>query len=81
MIGSLTPVANQVMQTLNQRLTEMQVTIARVNDLLNDKNRQNIGNSLGNLNGMLAEDRSEDLRKFNKRASGECQACTLARRP
>ncbi len=57
LIGSLTPVANQVMQTLNQRLTEMQVTIARVNDLLNDKNRQNIGNSLGNLNGMLAEDR------------------------
>jgi phospholipid/cholesterol/gamma-HCH transport system substrate-binding protein len=57
MIGNLTPVANQVMQTLNQRLTEMQVTIARVNDLLNDKNRQNIGNSLGNLNGMLAEDR------------------------
>ena len=57
MIGGLTPVANQVMQTLNQRLTEMQVTIARVNDLLNDKNRQNIGNSLGNLNGMLAEDR------------------------
>ena len=57
MIGSLTPVANQVMQTLNHRLTEMQVTIARVNDLLNDKNRQNIGNSLGNLNGMLAEDR------------------------
>jgi phospholipid/cholesterol/gamma-HCH transport system substrate-binding protein len=39
MIGSLTPVANQVMQTLNQRLTELQVTIARVNDLLNDKNR------------------------------------------
>ena len=57
MIGNLTPVANQVMQTLNQRLTEMQVTIARVNDLLNDKNRQNIGNSLGNLSGMLAEDR------------------------
>jgi phospholipid/cholesterol/gamma-HCH transport system substrate-binding protein len=57
MIGNLTPVANQVMQTLNQRLTEMQVTIARVNDLLNDKNRQNLGNSLGNLNGMLAEDR------------------------
>lgn len=57
MIGNLTPVANQVMQTLNQRLTEMQVTIARVNDLLNDKNRQNLGNSLGNLDGMLAEDR------------------------
>jgi len=57
MIGSLTPVANQVMQTLNQRLIELQVTIARVNDLLNDRNRANIGGSLGNLNGMLAEDR------------------------
>jgi phospholipid/cholesterol/gamma-HCH transport system substrate-binding protein len=57
MIGGLTPVANQVMQNLNQRLTELQVTIARVNDLLNDKNRENIGSSLGNLNAMLADGR------------------------
>ena len=57
MIGGLTPVANQVLQNLNQRLTELQVTIARVNDLLNDRNRANIGGSLGNLNAMLAEDR------------------------
>jgi phospholipid/cholesterol/gamma-HCH transport system substrate-binding protein len=57
MIGSLTPVANQVLLNLNQRITELQVTIARVNDLLNDKNRQNISGSLSNLNGMLAEDR------------------------
>jgi|SRR5579871_399728 len=57
MIGGLTPVVNQVMQTLNQRLTELQVTLGRVNDLLNDKNRENIGNSLGNLNAILAENR------------------------
>ena len=57
MIGSLTPIAKDVMQNLNQRLTELQVTIARVNDLLNDRNRQNISGSLTNLNGMLAEDR------------------------
>ncbi len=57
MIGSLTPVAKQVMQTLNQRLVELQVTLARVNDLLNDRNRENISNTLANLNGMLAEDR------------------------
>jgi phospholipid/cholesterol/gamma-HCH transport system substrate-binding protein len=57
MIGSLTPLAKDVMQNLNQRLTELQVTIARVNDLLNDRNRQNISGSLTNLNGMLAEDR------------------------
>jgi phospholipid/cholesterol/gamma-HCH transport system substrate-binding protein len=57
MIGSLTPAATQVMENLNQRLVELQVTIARVNDLLNDKNRQNIGGTLGNLNVMLADSR------------------------
>jgi phospholipid/cholesterol/gamma-HCH transport system substrate-binding protein len=57
MIGSLTPVANQVMQTLNQRLVELQVTLARVNDLLNDRNRENVSSSLANLNAMLAENR------------------------
>ena len=57
MIGGLTPVANQVLQNLNERLTELKTTIARVNDLLNDKNRQNISGSLTNLNGILGEDR------------------------
>src|SRR5208282_5608296 len=57
MMGNLEPVAHQVLQNLNQRLTEIQVTVARVNDLLNDKNRVNVGNGLGNLNAMLAEDR------------------------
>ena len=57
MIGNLAPVAQQVLQNLNQRLTELQVTVARVNDLLNDRNRANISDGLGNLNAMLAEDR------------------------
>ncbi|MFY9841471.1 MAG: MlaD family protein [Terriglobales bacterium] len=57
MIGNLEPVAQQVLQNLNQRLTEIQVTVARVNDLLNDKNRSNVSAGLDNLNGMLAEDR------------------------
>jgi len=56
-LGNLAPVAQQVLQNLNQRLTELQVTVARVNDLLNDKNRVNVSNGLGNLNSMLAEDR------------------------
>jgi phospholipid/cholesterol/gamma-HCH transport system substrate-binding protein len=57
MIGNLAPAAQQVMQNLNQRLTELQGTIARVDDLLNDRNRANISEGLGNLNAMLAEDR------------------------
>ena len=57
MMGDLAPVAQQALQNLNQRLTEIQVTVARVNELLNDKNRVNFSNGLGNLNSMLAEDR------------------------
>jgi phospholipid/cholesterol/gamma-HCH transport system substrate-binding protein len=57
MIGSLAPVANQVLETLNERLIELKVTTARVNDLLNDKNRADVGASLGNLNSMLADSR------------------------
>jgi phospholipid/cholesterol/gamma-HCH transport system substrate-binding protein len=57
MIGALEPVANQVMLNLNQRLTELQVTIARVNDVLNDNNRENLSKTLGNLNVMLADSR------------------------
>lgn len=57
MIGNLTPVAQKVLENLNGRLTELQVTLARVNDLLNDKNRANISGSLGNLNGMLSDSR------------------------
>jgi phospholipid/cholesterol/gamma-HCH transport system substrate-binding protein len=57
MVGNLAPVADQVLQNLNQRLVELQVTVARVNDLLNDKNRVNVGASLGNLNSMLSDSR------------------------
>jgi phospholipid/cholesterol/gamma-HCH transport system substrate-binding protein len=57
MMGNLAPVAQQVLQNLNQRLTEIQVTVTRVNDLLNDQNRVNVSHGLSNLNAMLAEDR------------------------
>jgi phospholipid/cholesterol/gamma-HCH transport system substrate-binding protein len=57
MIGSLAPVANQALENLNQRLIELKVTTARVNDLLNDKNRADVGASLGSLNSMLADAR------------------------
>ncbi|MGD0891117.1 MAG: MlaD family protein [Terracidiphilus sp.] len=56
-IGNLAPVANQALDNLNQRLVELQVTIARVNDLLNDKNRADVSASLGNINSMLADSR------------------------
>lgn len=57
MIGALEPTANELLVHLNDRTAELQDTIARVNDLLGPKNRGNIEASLGNLRGMLEEDR------------------------
>jgi phospholipid/cholesterol/gamma-HCH transport system substrate-binding protein len=57
MIAELEPMVQQTLTKLNQRLDELQVTVARANDLLSDKNRANISASLGTLNSMLAEDR------------------------
>lgn len=57
LVAGLEPMVRQVLVKLNQRLDELQVTMARANDLLSDKNRANIGASLANVNSMLAEDR------------------------
>ena len=53
----MVPTADRVMQSLNDRLGEMKVTIANVNDLLGEPNRKNISASLANINGMLADSR------------------------
>jgi phospholipid/cholesterol/gamma-HCH transport system substrate-binding protein len=57
MAGELQPMVQQVLHKLSQRLDELQVTVARTNDLLNDRNRAHISASLSNLSSMLAEDR------------------------
>ena len=56
-ISNLSPQAQELMANLNLRVKELSVTIARVNDLLNDRNRANLSASLAHVNGMLAEDR------------------------
>jgi phospholipid/cholesterol/gamma-HCH transport system substrate-binding protein len=56
-INELTPQANELIRNLNDRVTEVKVTLARVNDLLNDKNRDNISASLAHVRGLLQEDR------------------------
>src|SRR5580693_2772909 len=56
-INELTPQASELITNLNSRVVELKVTLARVNDLLNDQNRENVSASLSNLRGMLQEDR------------------------
>jgi phospholipid/cholesterol/gamma-HCH transport system substrate-binding protein len=57
MVGELDPLVRQVLHNLNQRLDELQVTVARANDLLSDQNRSNISAALRNANSMLVESR------------------------
>jgi len=56
-INRVMPQAQELMANLNVRVKELSVTIARVNDLLNDQNRANVSASISELRGMLNEDR------------------------
>jgi phospholipid/cholesterol/gamma-HCH transport system substrate-binding protein len=56
-LNSLVPDAKQLISTLNQRAGELQVTIARLNDVLGEQNRANLAGTLGHIRGLLAEDR------------------------
>jgi phospholipid/cholesterol/gamma-HCH transport system substrate-binding protein len=56
-INDLAPEAQQLLHTLNDRATELKVTIARVSDLLNDDNRSNLSGTLAQAHQMLAENR------------------------
>jgi phospholipid/cholesterol/gamma-HCH transport system substrate-binding protein len=57
LVGGMAPTVDQVLHSLNDRLAEVKVTIAAVNDLVGESNRKNIAASLNSLNGMLAENR------------------------
>jgi phospholipid/cholesterol/gamma-HCH transport system substrate-binding protein len=56
-LADLTPQAKELLANLNDRVTQLKVTIDRVNDLINDRNRQNLSASLADIHGMLAENR------------------------
>ena len=54
-VQALMPDVQQALLKLNQNLDGLQVTLVRANDLLNDRNRANIGNSLNHLEHLTAE--------------------------
>jgi phospholipid/cholesterol/gamma-HCH transport system substrate-binding protein len=58
-LSALAPDAQQLLHSLNERVTELKVTISRVNDLLNDQNRANISVSIAEARGMLTENRAQ----------------------
>ncbi len=58
-INKLAPQAQELLKNLNDRVTQLKITVDRVNDLLNDQNRENVSASLAELHGMLAENRPQ----------------------
>ncbi len=52
---AMLPDIQKAVQKLNQNLDGLQVTLTRANDLLNDRNRANVGNSLDHLQHLVAE--------------------------
>lgn len=56
-LNDIAPEAKKLLATLNDRTSELQETIARVNELLNAQNRANLSATLSNARGMLEENR------------------------
>jgi phospholipid/cholesterol/gamma-HCH transport system substrate-binding protein len=56
-VNEIAPQAQQLLKTLNDRATELKVTVNRVNELINDKNRENLSATLADARGMIAENR------------------------
>jgi phospholipid/cholesterol/gamma-HCH transport system substrate-binding protein len=57
-INDLAPQAQLLLKTLNDRATELKVTVDRINDLMSDQNRANLAATLADTRGMIAENRA-----------------------
>ena len=58
-INNLAPQAQELVETLNARATELKVTLDRVNDLLNTQNRANLSATLAETRGLIADSRPQ----------------------
>jgi len=56
-INDIAPQAQQLLTTMNERATELKVTIDRINDLMSEQNRNNLSATIANTRGMLEENR------------------------
>jgi phospholipid/cholesterol/gamma-HCH transport system substrate-binding protein len=56
-INDIAPQAQELLKTLNDRATELKVTVNRINDLLSDRNRANLAGTLSETRGMIEENR------------------------
>jgi phospholipid/cholesterol/gamma-HCH transport system substrate-binding protein len=64
-VQGMLPDVHNTLQTLNQNLESLKTTIASANDLLNARNRANIGGSLDNVNHLIADARPKVADSLN----------------
>lgn len=57
-INDIAPQAQELLKTLNDRAAELKVTVARINDLMSDQNRNNLAGTLADARGMLGDNRA-----------------------
>ena len=58
-LNDLNPQAQELLRNLNDRASEVKETIARVNDLLGPRNRENLAATLANARGLIEENRPQ----------------------
>src|SRR5579862_5229029 len=58
-INNIAPHAQDLIQTLDARATELKVTLDRVNDLLSAQNRANLSETLAQTRGLIADSRPQ----------------------
>ena len=56
-LSDLAPHVQQLLSSLTDRANELKVTIARVNDVMNDQNRGHLAGIMAETHGMIAENR------------------------
>jgi len=58
-INNIAPQAQQLLHTLNDRATELKITLDRVDDLLSTQNRSNLAATLAETRGLVADSRPQ----------------------
>jgi ABC-type transporter Mla subunit MlaD len=58
-VQDIAPQAQQLIASLNDRVGELKVTVSRVNDLIGDRNRENLAAVLADSRGMIQENRPQ----------------------
>jgi phospholipid/cholesterol/gamma-HCH transport system substrate-binding protein len=58
-INDIAPQAQELLKTINDRATELKVTVDRINDLMSDRNRANLAGTLSEARGMITDNRAK----------------------